>query len=300
MKIKHYAPIVILLTLLLIALSAASFLFSVGFMPEKSELDSTYTVKRIFADRFPWDSDNMANSAKALGFVNDDTTYDEEMLNDFARRALTGSTPQNFAPHKAISEKSFADSVYISRGDFMLWLKDYRFTTEDGQGYTAGFKGFSGNYEMLFSAYCVRNDAVSEENAWRECSDSEYTELLGITRIGTNVYSEGGDIENEGILYEGTDQNDIYYNFDGEYISIKANSIAQRGGEYAYNVLTLSGFENINESYFAMYGEAIIKGEARAYINGELMLISIEDKRLSTLHLFYDLGTESFCGWIRE
>jgi len=214
---------------------------------------------------------------------------------------LSAVDEQYLYPRKSNKAQSFADAIMISRDDFQLWLKDYRFTTGGGQTYTCGFAGYSGNYEMLFSAYCVRNGATDSRGAWRECDPVEYAELLGIESRDNgnhNIYS--GEANAEEISPDIESGNMRYYSFGDKIIMTYVDSIAQKATEYAYSLLDHSGFESLDEIYYSMYVEAIMDGSARAYINGELMLISIDEDLPTVIHLFYDLGTENFCGWIRE
>lgn len=290
---KSYLLIIIILTAALTIGSCAVFAAATNTRPEDTYTDSSYTVNSIYAEIFPWNM--VAESASpALGYIKSDERFSAEMLDSFAQNTLINSCLYNVIPHSAINSESFAEKIMCSDRSFNLWMKDHPFTAENGDEYSAGFIGYSSEYDIVFSAYCVRVSAISAENKWIECSDYEITDLLAFKfeDSSADIYSFA-DSEIIVSEYETSDE----YSSDIE--SGAVTGMLAHSGEYIKMILQTSGFESKVQEFLPIYLEHLSPEYITAYKNGELILFSVNEVPVK-LYLLYDTGTDSYCGWIRE
>ncbi|MBQ3100074.1 MAG: hypothetical protein IJC50_03705 [Clostridia bacterium] len=280
--------VVIFVILLLSAITAAAFLFTADRPASDSTL-SRDTVSNTHAIIWPWSILEEKSSSPALELINDDEILSKNSINSFAKNMLLSSS-HSTVPNSAIDTADFSSETMITEEDFHIWIKDKTITAYDNSEYVTGFFGFSGEYDVCFSAYCIRKSALSEEDVWTECTDDEIIELF-TKQEGENVYYDAPtEAEAEAEAFIKVNEN--VYPISLTFIDITL--------AYVDRIISLSGFESIGSDIISEFADAFNTNELRAYKNGELMMLYLNTIDQFKLYLFYDLGTQTYCGWIRN
>ena len=280
--------VVIFVILLLSAITAAAFLFTADRPASDSTL-SRDTVSNTHAIIWPWSILEEKSSSPALELINDDEILSKNSINSFAKNMLLSSS-HSTVPNSAIDTADFSSETMITEEDFHIWIKDKTITAYDNSEYVTGFFGFSGEYDVCFSAYCIRKSALSEEDVWTECTDDEIIELF-TKQEGENVYYDAPtEAEAEAEAFIKVNEN--VYPISLTFIDITL--------AYVDRNISLSGFESIGSDIISEFADAFNTNELRAYKNGELMMLYLNTIDQFKLYLFYDLGTQTYCGWIRN
>ena len=280
--------VVIFVILLLSAITAAAFLFTADRPASDSTL-SRDTVSNTHAIIWPWSILEEKSSSPALELINDDEILSKNSINSFAKNMLLSSSHCT-VPNSAIDTADFSSETMITEEDFHIWIKDKTITAYDNSEYVTGFFGFSGEYDVCFSAYCIRKSALSEEDVWTECTDDEIIELF-TKQEGENVYYDAPtEAEAEAEAFIKVNEN--VYPISLTFIDITL--------AYVDRIISLSGFESIGSDIISEFADAFNTNELRAYKNGELMMLYLNTIDQFKLYLFYDLGTQTYCGWIRN
>ena len=288
---NNYTFVVLLLCVLLILISAASFTLTAASLPKESSIPTDHTIVNTHSELWPWNELNEKASSPVLELIKDPAVVNKNSINSFAKQLLLSFTHSNI-PHSAIDATDFSDKAMITEDDFHIWIKDQAITASNNEEYVIGLYGFVGEYNVAHSVYCIRKSALSEDGVWSDFTKEDmiaYLEESGDTVIYADTPTEPA---------EGED-NDRYLAGDGEIYTI-GYSLLNTTIDYVYSIMINSGFESNIDEFLPEFDEAMSKLDVKAYKNGDLLIIYFYNTFPFKLHILYDMGTESFCGWVRQ
>lgn len=289
---KHnYTLIILFLTILFTLLSAASFTLTEASAPKKSTIPTDRTITNTHSELWPWNTLNERTSAPVLKIFKDTSIINKDILNNFAKHLLLSFTHDK-TPHSVIDVTDFSDKIMITEDDFHIWMKDQIIKASNNEEYIIGLYGFIGEYSVAHCVYCIRKSALSEDGVWSDFTKEDmiaYLEESGDTVIYSDALG----------TYIDTESDDQYVASDGEIYTM-GYSLLNTSVDYIYSIMINSGFESIIDEFLPQFDDAICNLNIKAYKNGDLLVISFYDTIPFKLNIFYDLETETFCGWIRE
>ncbi|MBQ4054109.1 MAG: hypothetical protein IJD17_00220 [Clostridia bacterium] len=286
---RNYSFVIPLFCLLLTLFSAASFALAARSVPEASNVKADRVISNTHSELWPWSMLKESDSTLALDLIKDEGVLSKESINKFVKNTLLSSS-HSTVPNSAIDATDFSAEMMITENDFYLWIKDKTITAYDNSEFVTGFFGFSGEYDICFSAYCIRKSALSEENVWSECTDEEIVEFLTYEDTADVYYDSPSEVQEDAEAYIRTD--------DGVYpVKLTLIDITV---SYIDRIVTLSGFEGISNEVITSFADTVSRSSLKAYRNGELLMLYFDDIEEFKLYLFYDLGTQTYCGWIRN
>ncbi len=286
-KNRSYSlTVTLLVTALLTAFTAVSFALAATNAPSDSVMktDSQMSTHVVI---WPWNILDESASSPALELIKDTEIMNKDILNSFAKNLLISSS-HSTVPYSAIESTDFSDEIMITEEDFYIWMKDRVVKAYNNEEFITGFFGFSGEYNLSFSAYCIRRAALSESDVWTEYTKDEIIDLFTNSERSKVHYTDPyvSDLEE-------------YINIDGS-IYVAESTMINMTISYIYRIMALSGFESASDDFLPGFADAVNVGGLRAYKNGDLLMLYFYDTVPFNLYLFYDLGTETYCGWARN
>lgn len=286
-KSRNGAFIAVFLTLLTVIMSAAAFFIASQSVCGGSTVTIDRTVVNTHSELWPWSTLNERDSVPVLELIDDPSVINEEVINSFVKRILISSS-HSITPHSAIDAADFSDDIMITTDDFHIWMKDHTIEASNGEEFVTGFYGFTGEYNIAHSVYCIRKNALSKDGVWTEFTKDEIIAHLEDSGQ-TVIYTDTPEIES-----------DVEYIRDYGEIYTMGYSLLDRAVDYIYGIMLNTGFESSIDEFLPDFDDAVSKLDFKSRRNGDLLVISFYDTIPFKLHVFYDLGTDTFCGWTRE
>ncbi len=288
---RNYSFVILLLTILLTLLSAVTFAVTATTVHERSSIPAESTTVNTHSELWPWSTLNERTSSPVLELIDDPSIINKDVINVFVKRLLLSSS-HSTVPHSAIDGTDFSDKIMITEDDFHIWMKDHIIKASNKEEFIIGFYGFTGEYNVAHSVYCIRKNALSKDGVWTEFTKDDMIAYL--ERSGeTVIYADTPEISAES-------ETDVEYIRDYGEIYTMGYSFLDRAVDYIYGIMLNSGFESVVDEFLPDFDDAVSKLNFKGCKNGDLLVISFYDTIPFKLHIFYDMKTETFCGWTRE